>query len=323
MLMELKCAALYDMVGIGASTLDVLTVVKEFPIKRQVEKAVVTKCCGGGPVAAAVATCAMLGSHVAMVDRLGDDWAGNAVVSKFRNAGVDTAAGIERIAGATSSVSTILIKEATGERAIFFQPGTVGEYDSIEAFEQIIKEARILHINGRHSKALDAAVACAHRNGTAVSFDGGADRYNAASAAIAAKADICIVALDFATKMTGRSDPEEACRAMLSTGAAVVGVTAGASGSWIGSAGVVFHQPAVRYKAVVDTTGCGDSYHGAFLHALASGYTLRSCALIASAVAAMNASALGGRGFLPTFAELESFIEDNNLGTLEKKEAPC
>ena len=49
---------------------------------------------------------------------------------------------------------------------------------------------------------------------------------------------------------------------------------------------------------MVDTTGCGDTYHGAFLFGLASGWPLRECARLASRVAAENCRFLGGAAFL-------------------------
>jgi len=54
---------------------------------------------------------------------------------------------------------------------------------------------------------------------------------------------------------------------------------------------------------VVDTTGCGDTNHGAFLFGLASGWPLRECARLASRVAAENCRFLGGRGVLSTLRD--------------------
>jgi sugar/nucleoside kinase (ribokinase family) len=59
---------------------------------------------------------------------------------------------------------------------------------------------------------------------------------------------------------------------------------------------------------VVDTTGCGDVFHGIFLAALTGGQTIRAAAEEASAGAALAATALGGRGYLPTRAEVRDFL---------------
>jgi sugar/nucleoside kinase (ribokinase family) len=47
-----------------------------------------------------------------------------------------------------------------------------------------------------------------------------------------------------------------------------------------------------------DTTGCGDVFHGAFLHGWLSQWPLERCACYASRLAAKNAEGLGGRHVL-------------------------
>ncbi len=59
---------------------------------------------------------------------------------------------------------------------------------------------------------------------------------------------------------------------------------------------------------VVDTTGCGDGYHGAFLFGLLKGLNWKQTAALASAVAALNSQALGGRTGLPTLNQVTSFL---------------
>jgi sulfofructose kinase len=59
---------------------------------------------------------------------------------------------------------------------------------------------------------------------------------------------------------------------------------------------------------VVDTTGCGDSYHGAFLFGLLRGMKLEQLASLASAVAALNSPHLGGQTGLPTWEQVKSFL---------------
>ncbi len=120
--------------------------------------------------------------------------------------------------------------------------------------------------------------------------------------------DICLVARDFAEQYTGHTDLAAAGEALLAAGPPLVGITDGVRGSWLfTAAGIRLHQPAYPVP-VVDTTGCGDSYHGAFLFGLGRGWPVARCAALAAAVAAMNAQALGGRGGLPSLAAVESFL---------------
>lgn len=68
-----------DVVGIGASTVDVLTVVKHYPDHEGVQKAITTTLQGGGPVATALVALAKLGARTAMMDTIGDDWRGDLI----------------------------------------------------------------------------------------------------------------------------------------------------------------------------------------------------------------------------------------------------
>ncbi|MBM4080993.1 MAG: sugar kinase, partial [Planctomycetes bacterium] len=59
---------------------------------------------------------------------------------------------------------------------------------------------------------------------------------------------------------------------------------------------------------VVDTTGCGDVYHGAFIFGLLRKWDLRRTAQFASAVAALKCRELGGRAGIPTLPEVQRFL---------------
>jgi sugar/nucleoside kinase (ribokinase family) len=101
---------------------------------------------------------------------------------------------------------------------------------------------------------------------------------------------------------------------VLSEGPSLVVITDGARGSWIyPRQGQSFHQPAYLLPAVVDTTGCGDSYHGAFLFGLVKGLDLEPTAALASAVAALNTQGLGGRGGLPTLGQVTEFLSERSV----------
>jgi sulfofructose kinase len=85
-------------------------------------------------------------------------------------------------------------------------------------------------------------------------------------------------------------------------------VTRGAEGyAWLSKAGDAGYQPAFKAE-IVDTTGAGDAFHGAFAWALADGRSAAECARIASAVAALKCRRLGARAGLPTRAELDEFL---------------
>jgi sulfofructose kinase len=95
---------------------------------------------------------------------------------------------------------------------------------------------------------------------------------------------------------------------VLATGVRHAGVTRGAEGyAWLSRDGSAGYQPAFAAE-IVDTTGAGDAFHGAFAWALANGEPPAACARLASATAALKCRRLGARAGLPTRAELDEFL---------------
>lgn len=328
-----------DIVGIGASTLDRFIVVDHYPTGREVQQVVSSTTDGGGPVATALAVAGKYGARTAMIDSIGDDMVGRHILDDFEKYNVNTnAIQVER--GAKSSVATILVKQSTGERAVFFERSTATEPDFLEVHKQLIEDAYILHINGRHRQLMRSAMAVAKEAGTIISLDGGAQRYDEDMKAITEDSHIVIVARDYAEKYTGATNLEDACRIIHDRGALIAGVTDGANGSYfVWPDGTAYRCEPFPQKSIVDTTGAGDSFHGAFLANLAHiinhmkgqetistskshGASIRAVELIkhcahsdlekaaifASAVASLNTQGIGGRSPLPTLQSVQELI---------------
>ena len=330
---------LIDIVGIGASTLDRFIVVDHFPTGREVQQAISSTTDGGGPVATALATAGKYGSRTVMIDRIGDDMVGRYILEDFHKYNVNTE-GIQVDVDAKSGTATILVKQKTGERAVFFERATATEPEFLEAHKQLIESAYILHINGRHRQLMCSAMAVAKEVGTIISLDGGAQRYDADMKPITEASHIVIVARDYAEKYTGTTNLEEACRIIHERGACIAGVTDGANGSYfVWPDGTSYRCEPFTQATVVDTTGAGDSFHGAFLanlvhtinhmkgqdatsttkHDRASIHAvelLKACAhsdlekaaIFASAVASLNTQGIGGRSPLPTLKSVQELI---------------
>ncbi len=308
----------FDVLGLGVSTLDVVILVDHFPTQDEVQRARAVMVQGGGPVATAMVTLARLGATVAMLDVLSDDWRGDLIRDEFRCEAVDTSY-LERIEGYTSSIASIWVRQGDGARSIAYAPGTVPELSAADVSPDAVTSARILHLNGRHWEACLQACQYAREGQVQVSFDGGAHRYRPELRELVPLIDICVVARDFAEQYTQETEIQKAAEGLLSEGPGLVVITDGTRGSWIcPREGQPFHQPAFLMPDVVDTTGCGDSYHGAFLFGLLKGLDLEQTAALASAVAALNSQALGGRTGLPTLNQVTSFLSARALRQLQE-----
>ena len=299
---------LYDVVGLGASVIDILQLVDHYPAQEEVLRADELAIQGGGPVATALVTLARLGARTAMVDAIGDDWRGQLILQEYQNEGVCTNH-VQLRQGYASPLACVVVTEGAGSRTIVASFGTAPELTPDEVPRAVIESAKILHVNGRHWEACLQACVWAREAGVQVSMDGGASLFRPELRQLVPMTDICIVARDFAEQYAGETDVGKAANALLNEGPYLVVITDGTRGSWVYSRnGQGFHQPAYLLPDVVDTTGCGDSYHGAFLFGLLKGMDLHETAAIASAVAALNTQYLGGRGGLPTLEQARSFL---------------
>jgi sugar/nucleoside kinase (ribokinase family) len=109
--------------------------------------------------------------------------------------------------------------------------------------------------------------------------------------------DICKVSLDELFVLTGKSDVKAAIRAVHDVGVKIIVVTMGAKGSLLSVEGVCYSVPACRSSVLVDPTGAGDVFIGAFLVEYLKGQDLLWCAAMGSAAASMVVEGLGSTFF--------------------------
>jgi sugar/nucleoside kinase (ribokinase family) len=115
----------------------------------------------------------------------------------------------------------------------------------------------------------------------------------------------------YAPVLSGR-DLLRVAKRLCERGPKVVVVTEGEAGCWCASPDGDFHVPAYIAPEVVDTTGAGDVFHGAFLQARAIGRNLHASLELASAVAAIKCGALGGRTGSPDLDTTLAFMATAN-----------
>jgi sugar/nucleoside kinase (ribokinase family) len=122
--------------------------------------------------------------------------------------------------------------------------------------------------------------------------------------------DHIVMSEDFALRLTQTAQPDEAARKLWTPARSLVAVTCGEAGCHFTEDGVnVQHQAAFKVDAV-DTTGCGDVFHGAYAAALAKGMPAGERIRFASAAAALKATQSGGQAGAPTLAQLQSFLSN-------------
>jgi ribokinase len=89
----------------------------------------------------------------------------------------------------------------------------------------------------------------------------------------------------------------------------VVVQTEGKAGSYTTTRAERFHTPSFDV-AVVDTTGAGDVFHGAYIVGMLRGWEVRRIVEFATAVSALKCTQLGGRRPIPCFDQVVEFLRE-------------
>ena len=292
-------------IAVGHTALDRIYRIEAFPPTPTKVRASEHVEAGGGMAANAAATFARLGGEIELWSRVGDDEAGARIRQLLTADRVD-ATFVRAFPGGRSSTSAIIV-DAQGERLI------VGHRDAGIPIEtgwlplDRVRDASIVLGDLRWTKAVTLAFHIARSAGvpTLLDADLGGTEDLPGLLPVTDYAIFADPALEvFATGATLADKLEKVLR----YGVRHAGVTRGSAGyTWMNAEGEQGFQPAFKVD-VVDTTGAGDAFHGAFAWAITQGCGEAECARIASAVAAMKCRKLGGRAGLPTKAELTGFL---------------
>ncbi len=296
-------------VFLGMATQDFVSVVPHLPAADEVIEAQHVGVHGGGPAATAAVACARLGGSAEFIGAVGADAIGSGIAAELEREGVEVAR-LQAVEGGSSPAAVILVDAPTGRRSILYTKGSGTELEYTPEIGAAVRGAALLHLDGYHIEPALRAAAVAREAGVLVSLDGGAGQLWPRMEELAALADLLVVARDFAHRLTGEDDPLLAASQLLQFGSAQeVVVTDGANGAWYLTRANSGHVPAFAV-GVVDTTGAGDVFHGAYALARAEGLDVPAAVRMASAAAALKCRQSGGRRGIPTRQELEEFLAD-------------
>jgi sugar/nucleoside kinase (ribokinase family) len=299
----------YDVLGLGCVAIDDLLYVAEYPppeakvpVRRRDRQC-------GGLTATALVAAARLGSECVYAGTLGNDALSQFVSECLAREGIDVGF-IKHIDGARPIHSIIIVDEGQLTRTIFYDlQGAHGAQIDWPG-EELIRAARVLFVDHFGVEGMTRAAHIARDAGIPVVADfekhpgEGFDQ-------LCGLVTHLIVSADFARQMTGESDPVAAVRRLALPGRVCV-VTCGAEGAWYAQGhdgDRPQHQRAFAVP-VVDTTGCGDVFHGAFASALARGEALPECVSFAAAAAALKATERGGQAGIPTRQAVLSLLKE-------------
>ena len=163
-----------------------------------------------------------------------------------------------------------------------------------EITEEQITCARLLHIDGHDTPAVERAARIAREHGIPVTVD--VDTLYAGFDKVLSHVDYLVASSEFPARWTGLEDPFLALQTIQERhGVRVAAMTLGAHGALALEDGRFVYSPAFVVNCV-DTTGAGDVFHGAFCYAVLQQMPMAEALGFSNAMAALNCTAVGARG---------------------------
>jgi sulfofructose kinase len=257
---------------------------------------------GGGMAANAAVAVAKLGASVAFWGRAGNDAAGHEMKSAFTAEGVDVE-NFRLFPAGRSSVSGIIV-DSSGERQIVNFRGLYPEAaDWIPL--KIVAQASAVLADPRWVEGAATLFREARARGIPTVLDG-----DMADAEVFERllplTDHAIFSEPALTAFAGSAD-DKSLATLARFGCRVIAVTRGEGGvSWHENGQL--HRQVAYAVDVVDTTGAGDVFHGAYALAIGAGIDVRAAMAFSAATAAMKCRHAGGRNGIPTINECLVFM---------------
>ena len=256
---------------------------------------------------------ARLGGDVKFITKLGKDNHAEMALALYKNSGMQTDTIIQD-SKLTTGVAGIMIDEKTGDNIINVVPGAAAHLknEDIDKNINLIKNSKIFLTqletpSAATSYALNKAKE--FKNTTIL---------NPAPAAKIEDSDFHLI--DFFTpneKEAGfylnknietNKDIEEAASDLLKKGISNIVITLGSKGVYFANLKERYYVDAFKLKTdVIDTTGAGDAFNGAFAFALANEYKHKEALIFANKVAGMSTTKLGAANSMPTIEEVNNY----------------
>jgi sulfofructose kinase len=300
-------SARWDVMGFGVVAVDNVVTVDRYPLPDTKVQMQGQQRHGGGLTGTALVAAARLGAKAAYCGVLGDDELSQFTLQELEREGIDCTEVLHR-PGARPYNAIVIVDQATGQRTILYTKRGVVQRQPEEMTGDLIGSCRVLFVDYTAGAGGQRAIELAHVRSIPVVGD---IEHGAAPGIpdLVCQIDHLIVGAEFGEQFTGETQPEHMVRALAGPERACCVVTVGDQGCWYSEwGGDVRYFPAFQVE-VVDTTGCGDVFHGAYAACIAWGESVDRAIRVATAAAGMKATKPGGRSGIPDLPTVERFLD--------------
>ena len=313
----------FDVIGVGANSVDYVYSLPGFPdpdtaaAKLRITRHSVM--CGG-QTATALCTCAAMGLRTKYVGTTGGDDNGERVRRELRQRGVNSDHSYVRTT--RNPFAVILVDERRGERVVLWHRDPELQLKPGEIDASVVGSTRLIHVDDTDEDAAIRAAALGRSAGIPVTSD--IEQITERTEELVAAVSIPIFSEHVLEQLTGERDfaralravqrqrrPQEGVRAKevrlkpdTTYDNDMICVTLGAQGAML-LAGDTLHVAPGHSVKVVDSTGAGDVFRGAFITALLRGDSPSDILRFANAAAAVSCTRPGAIDSVPTMEESE------------------
>lgn len=259
----------------------------------------------GGMTATAAAAASILGAQSELVCGVGNDDFLEYHKSVFRKNRLKYDR-IKIFDGEFSQVTSVLVNSEDGRRALYQYRG-ISDCDDIGFID--ISDADLLLLDGFFFETEFRAAKDAKEKGIPIVTDISPQNKHPKLMEFLALIDFPVLSHLFVQAYTGLRDPLEGALKLYSDSNKAMIVTCGADGAYIVTNEGVEHFPTYDVD-VMDSTGAGDVFHGAFAFAIWKGYGIKEAVKFSNATSSIKCMRQGGQIAIPSYDEVCQFLEE-------------
>ena len=264
----------------------------------------------GGKGSNQAVAAARLGSKVAFISRTGTDAFADMAWSMWQREGIEPL--VFKDAGSATGSAFIFVDAASANNAIIVVPGAAGEIEAadLDRHRASIESSRLFMTQLEVPCAVAAHGLRMARNAGVTTILNPAPAITLTDDMLA-DCDYLIPNETEASILTGcavasLADAERAAGLLRGRGCGCVIITLGAGGALFDDGKEPTHIPATHCGEVIDTTGAGDAFCGAFAHALLGGRAPVDAARFACRAASLSVTRAGTAKAMPSRADMEA-----------------
>lgn len=300
-----------DIIGLGEVVIDWVAEIPHFPRPDEKVDALTENYFPGGVTANFLVAIARLGGRCGFIGAVGDDSYGDYLIKDFKQENINTTFTLKK-KGKKTPINFIFI--AKGEKTIIQSPHMQKtKINLTDLDQQYIINSKVLHTTMIHPEIAGRAITMAKRNEVRVTIDLESQiakrGWNSLREMIL-NADILIPNKEGAKLITKCEKIDEAAKFFVEKGVPIVIITLGRDGVLITTEKYQKKIPAFKVGNVIDTTGAGDTFNGAFSYAYwIKKWDLERSCKYANAAAALKIQKLGARTGMPNERMVINFLK--------------